>query len=118
MTADTIPQEHVEQVARYMQARDAREYGHVLDGVLHPTWEESGELGKQDYLRDAYAFLSAANLLGYRTGPLDLTQVNRLELIGPAGRVIGFHSADPLNVALHVQDDGLTLKVLFNSHPV
>ncbi len=53
-------------LAMFMQAADAREFGLVLEGVLHPTWEETGEFGKSEYLKDARRVIGAMQLLGWR----------------------------------------------------
>ncbi|QKS17297.1 hypothetical protein HUN59_14735 [Curtobacterium sp. Csp2] len=45
--------------------------------------------------------------------PLDLTQVNRLEVIGPEHRELVVRSSEQINVALHLQDDGHTLKITY-----
>jgi hypothetical protein len=60
------PSRDVVQLARFMQARDAATFGVILDGVQTPTWEDSGESGQEEYLKDAAAFLLAASTLGYR----------------------------------------------------
>lgn len=61
------PDDHPDtlQLAMYMQAADAREFGAVLHGVLHPTWDETGTFGKADYLKDARRFVRAMQMLGW-----------------------------------------------------
>lgn len=39
--------------ARALQKRDAAQYGPVIDGVQHPTWDEIGDMGRDEYLADA-----------------------------------------------------------------
>lgn len=53
-------------LAMFMQAYDAREFGTTVDGVLHPTWEESGEFGRNDYLTDSRRIIGAMRLLGWK----------------------------------------------------
>jgi hypothetical protein len=57
--------EDVQQLARFMQARDAQQYGVQIDGVLTPSWDDSGEAGQQEYLKDAAAAASALSTLGW-----------------------------------------------------
>lgn len=64
----------IEQLARFMQARDARIHGFVIekDGQpdeWHPTWEETGT-AQQDYLGESTAYLRAVEALGYRKVPV------------------------------------------------
>jgi hypothetical protein len=63
---EAITREHVKvQLAMFMQARDARRLGAIIDGVAHPTWEEASVVGQDEYLADAAAALDAVEALGY-----------------------------------------------------
>ncbi|PYY59984.1 hypothetical protein DEJ17_06340 [Curtobacterium sp. MCSS17_011] len=42
-----------ELLARALQKRDAAQYGPVINGVQHPTWDEIGDMGRDEYLADA-----------------------------------------------------------------
>lgn len=42
-----------EYLAKAMQRRDAAQYGPVIEHVQHPTWDEIGEPGRDEYLADA-----------------------------------------------------------------
>lgn len=42
-----------ELLARALQKRDAATYGPVIAGVQHPTWDEIGDIGRDEYLADA-----------------------------------------------------------------
>lgn len=55
----------VEQLALFMQARDARQWGVMIDGKAVPSWEDVGPLAQAEYRRDADVFLTAAETLGY-----------------------------------------------------
>ena len=58
---------HVEQLAMFMQRRDAFDQGIVVNGNAHPTWEELAGLGgHESYLRDARAFIAAMTKLGWK----------------------------------------------------
>ncbi|MGX9346619.1 hypothetical protein [Microbacterium sp. KNMS] len=63
--------EIVQQVARFIQGRDARLYGAVIRGVAHPTWDEA-ELAQEEYLREADGIVKAFQVFGW--GPTDASQ--------------------------------------------
>lgn len=48
-----------ELLARALQKRDAAQYGPVIDGVQHPTWDEIGDMGRDEYLADATYVVAA-----------------------------------------------------------
>jgi hypothetical protein len=66
------PDDHpdVLQLAMYMQKIDALEFGAYVGGVVHPTWDESGVMGRADYLKDARRVLDAVQMLGWRKATL------------------------------------------------
>lgn len=63
MTHQDGADRRVFELARFMQARDAREYGSVIEGVIHPTWDEASDLGRDEYVKDAKAFLDAVDVI-------------------------------------------------------
>jgi hypothetical protein len=70
MSGDTAPigervKSDAQQLARYMQARDAQAYGVMINGVQTPSWEDTGEQGQLEYVEDAAATLAAVTALGW-----------------------------------------------------
>lgn len=54
-----------ERLAQFLQQKDAREFGIVVDGVAHPRWDEADPLARQRYVEDASLILRAVAVLGY-----------------------------------------------------
>jgi hypothetical protein len=54
-----------QQLALFMQARDAKQFGATIDGQLTPSWDDVGPVAQEEYLRDAGAILAAVVALGY-----------------------------------------------------
>lgn len=57
-------EENILQLAMFMQRRDALQFGVVTDGVVTPSWEDTGP-AQEEYLAEATAFLGAVEVLGY-----------------------------------------------------
>jgi hypothetical protein len=55
----------ITQLALFMQARDAKQFGATVDGQLTPSWDDVGPAAQEEYLRDAGAILVAVVTLGY-----------------------------------------------------
>lgn len=55
----------ITQLALFAQARDARGWGAIIDGVPHPTWEEIDPVGREQYIADATATVRAIVALGW-----------------------------------------------------
>jgi hypothetical protein len=56
-------EQRVEQFARFMQARDARTFKvQDRDGNFQ-SWDEIGEMGREEYVKDAVAYLNAIDVI-------------------------------------------------------
>lgn len=54
----------IEPFAKFMQQRDARTYEvQGLDGNFQ-SWEEIGEMGREEYIKDAEAYIKALAVIG------------------------------------------------------
>lgn len=69
----TVPEERqqarlehdVYQLARFMQARDAQQYGVKTDDGWTPSWSDTGEAGQLEYITDATAAVEALMSLAW-----------------------------------------------------
>lgn len=55
----------VAQLARFMQARDAQQFGVKTDEGWTPSWDDTGADGQQEYMNDATASVEALASLGW-----------------------------------------------------
>lgn len=54
-----------EQLAIFLQQQDAVEFGYTRDGVRHPTWEQIGPDGHEQYVKDAAPIIREMLRLGW-----------------------------------------------------
>jgi hypothetical protein len=57
------PTERQTRFAKFMQQRDARVFGTQNTDGNFQSWEEIGEMGREEYLKDAAAYLAAIDTI-------------------------------------------------------
>lgn len=54
----------IERFAKFMQQRDAKQWGgNLLDGKIHPTWEEADPTAREQYMADATIYSAALDVI-------------------------------------------------------
>lgn len=79
-TLEEILDKHVLQVAMVHQRADAMEWGgrdKDNPDIIHPSWDEIGETGQQEYIKDAKLSVQALVAIGW--SPVVLSSIQVIE---------------------------------------
>lgn len=58
----------IEKLAQFMQQRDARTYEVQDANGNFQTWDGIGELGREEYMKDAEAYVAAMDIINAKAG--------------------------------------------------
>lgn len=53
------------QLAMFLQARDTKQHGSIVDNKPFPAWGDAGPVSQSEYLADARAAMAALEILGW-----------------------------------------------------